>query len=162
MPPPRAKLLVTLFPSHVGTMPHDPELSIPMAVWVHMGPHAQAVASRAGELRRHLRGVAALGFLSRHLQSAAPDAPLAPLSVADARAGGISVLSESEDILEAGFFDVPPLDTSVAAPPKSFSFASVSRILILPQRLLLSFEFVRAVTGRSHNTGTPRTSKKVK
>ena len=156
---PRAKLLVTVVtvvrPYIVGAMPHDPELGVPVAVWARMGPDAQAMASRAGQLRRHVRGVGALGFLSRHLQSAIPDAPLAVLSAADAHAGGISVLSEDrDDSLEVGLFNVPPLDDAVVLPPKSFSFARGFCVLSHPQRLNLAFEFVLAVMNRKHDEST--------
>jgi hypothetical protein len=142
-------------PSHaIGSMLHDPQLGIPAAVWAQMGPHAQQAAVCAGELRRRVRSVAALDVLSRHLQTAASDALPAPLSAVTARAGGISVLSEGSDgSLEAGFFDVPTLGDSVTLPPESFSFKEDLRVLLLPQRLQLAFEFVRVVTGCIHDAG---------
>jgi hypothetical protein len=140
----------------IGSLPHDPQLGIPVSVWAGMGPRAQEAAARAGELRRHVRGVAALGALSSHLRRAARDAPLAPLLAADAHAGGISVLRAAggDGSLEAGFFDVPPLGDAVAMPPKTFTFARGLRVLALPQRLQLTFEFARAVMDRSHDAGT--------
>ncbi len=143
-------------PSHaIGTSLHDPQLGIPAAVWAQMGPRAQESAARAGELRRRVRGVRALGVLSRHVRDAAPDAPLTPLSAADARAGDFGILSAGSDgSMEAGVFDVPTLGDAVAAPPKSFSFKQGLRILALPQRLQLAFEFMRAVLDRSHDAGT--------
>jgi hypothetical protein len=120
-----------------------------------MGPRAQEAAARAGELRRHVRGVKALGVLSRHVRDAAPDAPFTPLSAADARAGDFGILSAGSDgSMEVGVFYVPALGNAVATPPKSFSFNQGLRILALPQRLQLAFEFVRAVLDRSQDAGT--------
>ena len=143
-------------PTHaIGSLPHDPQLGIPAAVWATMGPRAQEAAVRAGEQRRRVRSVAALRVLGDHLRRAAPNAPLAPLSAADAQAGGISVLSAGGDGgFEAGLFDVPPLGDAVAVAPKSFSFAQGLRVLALPQRLQFAFEFVRAVMDREHDAGT--------
>lgn len=139
----------------VGSLPYDPRLGISPVVWAGLGPRAQETAKRVGELRRRVRSVAALGLLSRHLRGAAPHTPLALPSAADARTGGISVLSKGDDgSLEVGFFDVPPLDDAVAPPPKPFSFVHGFRVLVLPQRLELAFEFVLAVMNRMRDEGT--------
>jgi hypothetical protein len=93
----------------IGTMPHDPELGIPEAVWIAMGPRAQVAAQQAGVLRRRLRGIKALSAVQAAM----------PASLA--RNDGVEVLREEGGNVAVGLFELPPLGDDVIAPPKSES-----------------------------------------
>lgn len=141
----------------VGGLPYNAEIGIPAAVWAQMGPKAQEAVNHAWASRERLRGVEALSALCDHAIAMDLSVPLRPLSAlpADkASAAGITVLHSGADgCVDVGYFDVPSLDDYVAKSPKSFSFASPLRVLLLRQRIEYAFEFVRAVMGQMSDSG---------
>jgi hypothetical protein len=139
----------------VGDMPFVEQLGIPPTVWAKMGPKAQDMATRAGKQRHKLRNVPGLGVLCDHMRELiSQDKPYEPLSASRARAAGIDVLLEGKGgDMVVGQFGLPPLDGSVVQPPKTFDFQRPTLLLLLPQRIELAYEFVRAVTNGTHGSG---------
>ena len=123
----------------MGDRPYDEKLGIPPDVWAEMGPKAQEVAKLSGNQRRKLREVPGLSALCDHMMDLISQGkPFGPLSAAKARAAGITVLSETKDSsMEAGQFELPRLDESVATSPKTYDFQSATKFLLLE----LAFEF---------------------
>ena len=127
-----------------GTLPYDAALDIPHDVWVTMAPSAQAAAKAAGQHRAVLAGLPVLQKLQ------------AVVSAAAAQELGVQIIrSDAAGNVAVGVFEVPQLRRDITMPPKTFDSMSnePQQVLLLPQRLKCSFEFVNAVVNRTQGSG---------
>ena len=127
-----------------GALPYDAALGIPQDVWDGMASSAQTAAQAAGQLRAALAGVPALLHLHPGLPSTA------------AQQLGIQVIrADAAGNLAVGAFEVPQLRRDITPLPKTFDNmgSAPQQVLLLPQRLKCTFEFVNALTTPNEEFG---------